>query len=136
MSKLTELLCPNGCDTVLTYARNKSVVFCFDDDEDITPTVHAVRCPVCGYLDVSTEPEYLIKLYSNENPVLDPEVTTQLVKALEAVEWGGNRLDGDDYNPTLTDCICPCCGSHELEGHEKTCKLAAALAAARGTNPC
>jgi hypothetical protein len=60
----------------------------------------------------------------------------QLLEALEAVEWGGSRLDGDDYNPTLTDCICPCCGNHELEGHEKTCKLAAALAAAKGEQPC
>jgi hypothetical protein len=56
----------------------------------------------------------------------------QLLEALGEVQWSASYLRGDDFDSDWNQEVCPICGSHELEGHEKDCKLKAALVAVKG----
>lgn len=48
-----------------------------------------------------------------------------LLEALEAMEWNGNGVQGDQG-------VCPECISYPNEGHSKDCKLQAAIKLAKG----
>ncbi len=47
---------------------------------------------------------------------------------LRSVEWGGSVVYGNDGDGAAdVSSACPACGSERMEGHDRDCKLAAAL---------